>query len=948
MAECEHLARTSAYFDGALPVAEEAAATEHLATCAACQSLLSDAMGIDAALSQKSNVVPFAPRKRSPVIVGAAVLGIAAAAAVVAWLAWPRTGPEAVAWSLPASRAVAVRFSGPHFGGYRPYDPPRGAATHEAISLAALADLERRGDAHDLVAALASAGDTARAEDLAAHLPDDADGEIDRAAVAFLYGDAERALGHAYHAVDRAPDQPAAWWNLAIAAEALGLPHVARNAWERVIAANELGWIDEARGKPAAIDQRDLAREADFTAFESACHAMVDGGPVLAAADVARSPAYARSSFLDAVRLADSPARIDALRPLALALDGGTAGVATAFLAHASPAIAARFGATYKKLAARTLKAADVDALIAALRMAGPAADAMRAGAINLSGRAGEHVDELHAIVAPWHDPWFDLLVERETILAKYPTNDPRQRAPLEAALKACPPGDAWALRCGLFALDLGDLDIAELRYDDAKDRLTDATARFRAAVAPAFEQRAKMSFAEVARGTVRPLARGLYEEIALSPLADCNIQRFATTGAAALAWRAGDYAASRAALPPVEPDAACSHAVDQVPVEVAVDLAYLTKRGDDRETAQRWIDAASAADPGFLSGALPVIGAARLSPSAETMAALEAWLSSHAAAAAADPMLAAVHTWGMTTLLSDAATRSGYARVLALAGAPTDTPCALATLADDDVVTFAYRTPAGTAGYRHKFGAPIADADDLAPPAEMSRALASGCPALAVVARPPMHGRADLVPPQVRWWFVGDRPPIDGPSGLPRSVQVSGVREPGSALPPLTGTPGPFDVKLSGDAATPDAVLGALSTATYAELHVHGLTSATDPDATYLALSPGADGKFALRADAVRAAHFSNGPIIVLASCRAGHVAPWLRMRASLPDAFLAAGASAVVAADIDIPDAAAAVIFTELHRRIDAGEPVWSAVAALRAMSAQDSWIRHLMVFR
>ena len=80
MAECTHLARTSAYFDGALPIGEEAEALAHLETCAECQAFLRDAATFDAVLSQAPARATASPRRwRWPVTVGA--VGVAAPAA---------------------------------------------------------------------------------------------------------------------------------------------------------------------------------------------------------------------------------------------------------------------------------------------------------------------------------------------------------------------------------------------------------------------------------------------------------------------------------------------------------------------------------------------------------------------------------------------------------------------------------------------------------------------------------------------------------------------------------------------------------------------------------------------------------------------------------------------------------------------------------------------------
>jgi hypothetical protein len=137
------------------------------------------------------------------------------------------------------------------------------------------------------------------------------------------------------------------------------------------------------------------------------------------------------------------------------------------------------------------------------------------------------------------------------------------------------------------------------------------------------------------------------------------------------------------------------------------------------------------------------------------------------------------------------------------------------------------------------------------------------------------------------------------------------------------------------------------MKTATYVELDVHGITTAQDAGAAYLALSPRSDGTFALRADEVARARLAAHPVIVLAACHAAQVAPYLRERWSFPDAFVMAGATAVIAADVAIPDREARPVLDELHRRIAAGEPVASAVAAVRAHATSD-WVAHLMVFR
>ncbi len=70
------------------------------------------------------------------------------------------------------------------------------------------------------------------------------------------------------------------------------------------------------------------------------------------------------------------------------------------------------------------------------------------------------------------------------------------------------------------------------------------------------------------------------------------------------------------------------------------------------------------------------------------------------------------------------------------------------------------------------------------------------------------------------------------------------------------------------------------------------------------------------------------------------------------LPDAFLAAGARAVIAADVAVPDDLIRAFVDDVRGRLDAGEPPAQAAAAARAaLVARDpssaSWVERLMVF-
>jgi cellulose synthase operon protein C len=346
MASCDHLQRTSMYFDGELAPADEREAADHLATCAECQAVLGDAVGLDAVLS-RAKAVPaasVAPRRRWPIAVGAATLVAVAAIAIVVLRLKPHDKPrEHVALVLPAKRSLEARFSGDAFTRHRPYEPPRDRA-HEAIDVRALADLEP----HDLVGALASTGELTRAAEVARKSPIDPRALSDLAAISLGSGDAEAALDFAYRALAIDPQLPAARWNLGLAARQLQLWRVSRAAFEQVAARAEPGWAAEAKQHVEHID-RELARTADVVKLHAQFELLVTAGSVrnvvtdpalhtdivefqrisrsiledqtpIDLALVRRYPSHALAFLYESLRKA-TPAIVDGLEPVAAALD---------------------------------------------------------------------------------------------------------------------------------------------------------------------------------------------------------------------------------------------------------------------------------------------------------------------------------------------------------------------------------------------------------------------------------------------------------------------------------------------------------------------------------------------------------------------------------------------------------------------------------------------------
>jgi CHAT domain-containing protein len=169
------------------------------------------------------------------------------------------------------------------------------------------------------------------------------------------------------------------------------------------------------------------------------------------------------------------------------------------------------------------------------------------------------------------------------------------------------------------------------------------------------------------------------------------------------------------------------------------------------------------------------------------------------------------------------------------------------------------------------------------------------------------------------------------------------------SPLQPIVGSPG--TTLLDGASATPSRVLAAMQTASFVEVHVHGLVGIADDDAAMLVLAPEVDGRFALTASDLAEVKLVAHPIVVLAACEAASASPAFHVTWGLADAFLKAGASAVIASPGAIGDASAPQFFTGVRRRIQAGNGPASALRDEREAwrdPAQRRWIDHLVVFQ
>jgi tetratricopeptide (TPR) repeat protein len=269
---CESL---HAFADGELGAAEAERFRDHLATCELCARELHDHMMLEA-LGPGSRGAPASnvrslDEARRRLRRGLGVLSVLAVTVAAAWAIKVSLGPEASgplasrsepALEVAATRSLEVRLAYPGADRYRPYDVARGSerAGGEAVPLAALAALEKRGDLHGVGAGLALSGDLQRAELSLDRAGDAGDVAADRAALALAEGRAREALAALDALLERIPSHPQALFNRALALAQLGDARDAAEAFDRAAALGEPGWSDEARARATALRAGSEAR----------------------------------------------------------------------------------------------------------------------------------------------------------------------------------------------------------------------------------------------------------------------------------------------------------------------------------------------------------------------------------------------------------------------------------------------------------------------------------------------------------------------------------------------------------------------------------------------------------------------------------------------------------------------------------------------------------------
>ncbi|AGC42335.1 hypothetical protein MYSTI_00986 [Myxococcus stipitatus DSM 14675] len=868
-------------------------------------------------------------------------------------------------------RAVArieARLTYPEADRYRPRVSAGGCLVPpEPIPLKELARLEADGNWAGIAAAYGLQGEWNQAGSFLARMSSSPDRDSDLAAVHLSRGAHEQALQLLDGVLASHPRHAQALWNRALVLRDMGLTMKAAETFEKVAALGEQGWSREARAHAVTLREETMERARKWRGARDATLALLeDSNAPLPLQEARQSPGVVRQHFYDVVRASPSKERALSLMPLARELDRIQGGSSLGdYVTRVAARDFARRGQLAKGYAELVRKRATApESLVESVRASGE--DDLFVGLALHNKAALRYLPDLLARGQRDQDSWLNLFLEREQARKEMADGEwwkAEQR--LFNALQRCREG-AFSARCVELEVRLGIL------YGDLR-RLTEAEQHVR---------------------TAWSWARQLHEwELELTSLEVLvHISRDRSDFSSALAYveewsaRGGRspncywphinqahtyYLALRpeAARASLDAAAACPEAtLDLMYGATFAELSRATLDPKDVERLRHALDVARATNPmpgdavyaRYIEGRFALdrehargvelltqaIEDARKLPSSDTLA-REAWTLSY------------------SSLVTDAGRTGDFARVLELMagqlGTQVPKTCALAAAVHNERSVAVARGPGGelVGDYQGDRKAPFADSPSTQLVPEPVRRALKGCPQVEVLAWAPVFGRTDLLPSDLPWSFRMGKaaaPSVGGAAS--RRLVVSSVEAPSllqlPRLPtwtPPADEPEPAALELlTGSDATPSRVLSSMSDATEIEIHAHGISDPVLSDASLVVLSPEGNGRYALTADIVRRQKLAGSPLVFLAACSAGRLASTTTHEPfSLPAAFIEAGARAVLASTVDIPDAAGR-FFEGVRQRIRGGAAPAVALRDERnkwlARDARNSWTHHVLL--
>jgi hypothetical protein len=656
------------------------------------------------------------------------------------------------------------------------------------------------------------------------------------------------------------------------------------------------------------------------------------------------------------VRKARTPADLAALTSIATLMDQDTGATAAQDLLRTAAAPdRQRAVAVYSKLVAAPSEAAKL-ALLDELRAFGH--DDLVLGAIsktNPTKLRGEYIARALASKNPY---FVELAKERQAEELTAQGDPLSAEAVLVPLVKACAKQDV-ELRCANLHFALAT--VYHVLHQPAKSIAVLTTGLERARrLGTYWDERLYFDYlAEAARLAGKSATMRAYLREATLRAGECAQERFAYES---LAETSVDTLAFLQARRDITAAPLCNEHATINRLHVLAELAHVDGTPADRELVTFGLAALRKTElpPGERAQLDAIEGRllATTDPSAAT-AHLRSAIEATKNAARGDVASLKARADAFASLIVLAASGADDASLLALfaeaTGVRDATGCVLGAMVDAERVVLVAKTTDGTY-HRHvdPRGRKTAAIDGRTLVPNKLREAFAACPRVDVLALPPVFGLPDLLPSDLAWSYRGRATRLAVPKGVtPTVLAIADTRPPTDlGLAPLATTAlapiaGAAHVDLRGTAATPKNALDHFDRADAIEIHSHGYMTT---EASLIALSPDADGKFTLDARDIAARSLSKAPVVVLAACHAGYTAPYRHESWGLPRAFLVAGARVVLAARETIPDREAAQFYRRVETQILGGvEPAIALRdARVEALEADPkSWTRSVLLF-
>jgi tetratricopeptide (TPR) repeat protein len=971
------------YFDGELSASDEENFRHHLARCEDCGHQLHELMQLElvgqealSAPAVAAEPAPEAPatsakvlplRRPAPKVMWSAGALTALAASVLAVVFVSGGAREQDVWVAQApTRTLEARLTWPSADRYRPYVPMRGGAATEApLSLRSLAGMEERGELLGIAAAYLLRGDTKQAEAFLGRAPSSLDRDCDRAVVAMESGNYEEALTLLDGVLQQKPDHAQALWNRGLVLREMGLTMMAAEAFDAVAKLGEPGWSEEAKERARALRQETMNRARSWKEALAASWAIISNPEArLPLAEARRYPGIVRVSFYHALHAATSREQALRLMPLADELDrlqGGSA------LSDSVRRVAGRDFRRRAPLArgyAQLVRFAhpSPETFLAELSRSGE--DDIYLGALLWQEVAPRHIDAFVRVAKAQKDPWFDLLAERELAAhEEYQGEWWKAEARLQSAIQACR-DMRLPYRCANLEKRLSDLYITTLhRPADSYEHVRSGWTLAKEMGDWDYERQFLQELAQIAILRLSlPSARAYLQESLAREPEDCVQRVYIHRNLAHVAYLGMRLDEARREI---EQAAACGQSLGMSGARVLSNLSRSGVRAGDAELLGRTLEdlRRSGLPPGELALLAFIDGQFSLERDRSEGQRLLRDAIAQAERLPDDTNARKARAFAYAALIGEAGRAGAYEDALSLMAEElrVEVPrrCVLAVAVDQERTLVVARGVEGAllGHFDASRTQPLGEDVSGLVPEEMLRAL-GGCEHVVVLARPPVHGHTGLLPMGMAWsYHVGreleapTRSAAHGAHLVVTDVEVSrSLQLP--RLPPLkpARVEDPARVELTGTRATPSRVLAAMAEATEIEIHAHGLISPEVSDASLIVFAPEADGRYALTASQIRKQRLAGAPVVLLATCSAARTAPFPHESFSLPVAFIEAGARAVLASTVDIPDTAGR-FFESVRERIRSGARPSVALRDERQRWLEAhpdaSWVRHVLLF-